>query len=107
MVLAVNVSTESPFAYSKVETPPLGFSLRRAAPVRNSGQGIFPRELPRMEQTWPKNQPENQSMPRRLLTESKFLIGRRDADFAEGVRLRTNSELVYPDGHVSPVSSPM
>jgi hypothetical protein len=98
MILSVKVSTDSPFTHSNVETPPLGFSLRRAAPMKNAGQG---------ERTWPRNAGPKANMARRLLNDSQFGIGRRDADPQEGTRLRTNSELVYPDGHVSPVSSPL
>jgi hypothetical protein len=102
MVLSIKVSTESPFTHSQVDTPPLGFSLRRVAPVKNAGPAYSS-----MERTWPRNPGPNGMIARRLLNDSQFAIGRRDADLQEGTRLRTNSELVYPDGHVSPVSSPM
>jgi hypothetical protein len=87
------ISTESPFIHSTIPTPPPGFSRTRN---RESGQVWHPRD----RDLW--NEPVRQSMPARLLNPG---ITRNRIEQTV-VRLGTNSELIYPDGHMSPISSP-
>jgi hypothetical protein len=87
------ISTESPFAHSTVPTPPPGFSRTRP---HESTQNWHQRE----PDLW--NEPVRRSMPSRLLNP---MITRGKVEQTV-VRLGTNSELIYPDGHMSPISSP-
>jgi hypothetical protein len=93
---AIEVSTESPFVHSTVPTPPPGFSRRRPNPDALPKRGVG--------ETWEdytrRDAPVRQSMPTRLLNPA-LTRGRVEQT---SVRLGTNSELIYPDGHMSPVS---
>ncbi|OHT04421.1 hypothetical protein TRFO_06303 [Tritrichomonas foetus] len=112
----IDVSTESPFSHSKVETPPLGFSLRRShpaassmaisAPLRNDYQTLngVQNINGQRNPTSLAQHPLRQSQPARFLNRGAF--AKKNVQPDEQMRLGTASELVYPDGHVSPVSSP-
>jgi hypothetical protein len=83
----IQISTESPFAQSTVPTPPQGFSLRRVEPVRKQATTAL-RQIP----------------PHENRVKSSLVI--RYPDAPNRVRLGEESELVYPDGHRSPLPSP-
>jgi hypothetical protein len=83
----VQISTESPFAQSTVPTPPQGFSLRRVEPVRKQAATAL-----------------RQMQPHENRVKSSIML--RYPDAPTRVRLGEESELVYPDGHRSPLPSP-
>jgi hypothetical protein len=95
-IAVFQVSTESPFAHSTVPTPPPGFS-RRGAEKRVGGARM--REVGPWEDRGGREEVER---PTRLLNPA---IARNRVE-QTAVRLGTNSELIYPDGHMSPISSP-
>lgn len=119
--MVFQVSTESPFDHSSVVTPPLGFSLRRSVPTRNA---FFAQDTNRRdpdERGQPRQRllngtnrnmkdagPEPRNGRTRLLDDSRWEHrghGQGDSDYS-APRLGTNSELIYPDGHISAISSP-
>lgn len=104
-VMMFNVSTDSPFDHSSVSTPPLGFSLRKSMPTK---EVMFAPEQRARGQT-KRDQPMRTSQPARILNTHKLKQHQHYSTAVHGTsgpRLGTNSELIYPDGHVSAVSSP-
>lgn len=113
----INISTESPFDHSLVETPPLGFSLRRSIPIKppmahtfggfEPTQNTYTNEYNGYNTVKPRNEPLRQSNPgpfKQRLVQPNFRNSYNND--VQPVRLGTNSELIYPDGHISAISSP-
>ena len=110
----VHVSTESPFSHTNVATPPLGFSIRKAQPVKSSmaiGPSTINRSIPQTKfsrsamthipQTF--GRANDTEVEEEVVAYAKPPGGQKDWTLK---RLDTASELVYPDGHSSSVSSP-
>ena len=121
----LNISTESPFARQKVGTPPLGFSIRHSQPVKTSlaGQNTGPqkRVLPQTKArtslakpTFISNPyPISQGFNNDYYDDNEFnsrieaipqpeYPGPPDGEEVWTLkRLDTETELVYPDGHIS------
>ena len=82
----LTINTASPFEHSKVVTPPLGFSMRKSGPLRTDAS-----DEPRLRPGY------------RFLSRENFkneIIPPSGA-----VCLECESEFIYPDGHISRVSS--
>jgi hypothetical protein len=82
----IAISTESPLAASNVPTPPPGFSLRGLAGVE------------------PARKPEVKARPPAELRAKSTLASIPERSGA--TKLGAQSELIYPDGHRSPLQSP-
>jgi len=96
------VPNDSPFDDIKVTTPPLGFSMRKQIPVKSIPSA--PSEPPET-----KYKPPRPKFGRRISKNPKVhnTFSTDDIDDIWSMpRLGTNSELVYPDGHISGLSSP-
>ena len=125
--LTFEVPTESPFSHSTVQTPPLGFSLRRdyqsslsiTAPIHQNNPPLTIKD--NFSKSSLSSHPTNlrQSQPARILN-NKYIpksnfnnstinydqFNLRSNNNGSSMRLGTASELVYPDGHISPINSP-
>lgn len=102
----INISQTSPFANSTVPTPPQGFSVRAAPKVVEQPKTI----------QYLQNAEKREKIPVKMLEQpKKFQYSppktRAKSMFCEipektRQRLTGQSELVYPDGHISPVNTP-
>ena len=123
----LSISTESPFARQKVGTPPLGFSIRHSQPVKtalaapNTGpqKRVLPQTKARTSLAKPKPTfisnpyPVSQGFNNDYFDDSGFNAkmetiptpeypGPPDGEDVWTLkRLDTETELVYPDGHIS------
>lgn len=132
--LTFDIPSESPFARSTVQTPPLGFSLRRDNPISFSVTAPIPQNDPPLsiaknnfsksalsqhQMPHQQTQQTQQAQKTRILNNYKSnsntnnSINKYDHQINLSVRsdevpmrLGTTSELVYPDGHISPINSP-
>ena len=128
--LTFEISSESPFSHSTVKTPPLGFSLRRdhlsslsiTAPIHHNDPPLITVQNNNFSKSAlsQHKMPLQQSHPNRMLN-SNYInnsntnnsVNKYDHQINLNVRsddipmrLGTVSELVYPDGHISPITSP-
>jgi hypothetical protein len=91
---AIPISTDSPFVNSKIPTPPQGFSLRTISALEPT--------VPRFQTVEGKQG---------LAANAKNIYGPRSksilkySDVLGPSKLGVESELIYPDGHSSPLSS--
>jgi hypothetical protein len=106
----IHVPTESPFARQNLGTPPLGFSIRRSQPVKiplNIAPNVVQRRnLPhtKAKSSLSAPNPTFFDAARRVYMEDKepmYPISSDSGDVYELKRLDSESELVYPDGHIS------
>ncbi|EAY16029.1 hypothetical protein TVAG_277950 [Trichomonas vaginalis G3] len=104
----ITVPTESPFDRQKVETPPLGFSIRHAQPVKSSlAQTMKP-----INRVLPLNPGKNpmfySAKPKSTFVQDDEYNAKPDypgpptgGDFYQLKPLECYSDLIYPDGHIS------
>lgn len=104
----INVPTESPFDRQKVETPPLGFSIRHAQPAKTSlAQTMKPinRVLPLnpgKNPTFYATKPNSTFIPDDEYNAKPDYPGPSDGrDFYQLKPLQCYSDMIYPDGHIS------
>jgi hypothetical protein len=92
---AIPISTDSPFLNSKMPTPPQGFSLRSISALEPT--------VPRFQNV--ERKPPADAKPKaRRPPRSKSTV--KCPDVGGTSKLEAESELIYPDGHSSPVNSP-
>lgn len=129
--LTFEISSESPFLHSTVQTPPLGFSLRKnhqsslsiTAPIHQTDQPLITAkdnfsksalsqyQVQSRQPVQPNRMLNNSSVNNSNVNNSVNKYDDRQINLTVQsddipVRLGTASELVYPDGHISPINSP-
>lgn len=123
---SIPISNDSPFINSTVPTPPQGFSMR-GLPIVEPTQTYAPKQInlpPTSLSPPPEKKTKNVRFQKQepLLTDSFILqaesVGAKNHQsraksslypppkVVNNVRLGAKSELIYPDGHMSPISTP-
>ena len=108
----IEVFTDSPFDSIKVSTPPLGFSLRKTIPIKELvsappeiKENKYHPPKTKFGRNFPKKNNNNFNEKKKTFV-TDDLDDFTNKDIWSMPRLGTNSELVYPDGHISGLSSP-
>ena len=122
--VSIEVSTESPFTHSKVATPPLGFSLRKSKMFSSTLAKTLPANQAQSSDFTTVMKPPNDQKSQSSMAYTQNSFNRQNQmnktqktrllnnvppvsfdQLPDNIRLGTNSELVYPDGHISPLHS--